>query len=66
MEAERRIEASEIWPTIGSKRACRQKDSGGDGQRRRESGAYEVGTAMALRGEHDARSASTQEEGKLN
>ena len=29
-------------------------------------GAEEVGTAMALRGEHDARSASTQEEGRLN
>ena len=26
-------------------------------------GADEAGTAMALRGEHDARSASTQEEG---
>ena len=29
-------------------------------------GADEAGTAMALRGEHDARSASTQEEGRLN
>ena len=29
-------------------------------------GADEAGTAMALRGEHNARSASTQEEGRLN
>ena len=29
-------------------------------------GADEAGTAMALRGEHEARSASTQEEGRLN
>ena len=29
-------------------------------------GADEAGPAMALRGEYDARSASTQEEGRLN
>ena len=29
-------------------------------------GAEGAGTAMALRGEHDARSASTQDEGRLN
>ncbi len=34
----------------------------GDGRMK----ADEAGTTMALRGEHDVRSASAQEEGKLN
>ena len=36
------------------------------GRRDGRVGADEVGTAMALRGEHEARSASTQEEERLN
>ena len=40
----------------------RQAEEPGD----RRVGADEAGTAMTLRGEHEARSASTQEEGKLN
>ena len=43
-------------------RKAGEKPGRGDGR----VGADEVGTAMALRGEHNARSASTQEEGKLN
>ena len=43
VEAGKRIEASEIWPTIGSKRARRQRGNRGDGQRRQESGVWRSG-----------------------
>ena len=66
VEAERRMEASEFGrrSAVGEleDRRTAEKTGRGDGRMK----ADEAGTTMALRGEHDARSASAQEEGRLN
>ena len=66
MEAERRMEASECGRQSAvsehEDRRTAEETGRGDGRMK----ADESGTTVALRGEHDARSASTQEEGRLN
>ena len=66
MEAERRMEASEFGRRSAvsehEDRRTAEETGRGDGRMK----ADEAGTTMALRGEHDVRSASAQEEGRLN
>ena len=66
MEAERRMEASECGrrSAVSEHEDRRTVDETGRGDGRMK--ADEAGTTMALRGEYDVRSASAQEEGRMN